>query len=70
MVSRSLAAVFLSLLVAQTAIAVPTSKKKAEKADTDNKGEKGKEGWKYVEVGARNTEVSLPLFFRLPRNES
>ena len=64
MVCRSLATLFLSLLVVQTTLAVPTGGKQSKNIEGGKKAEKagnGQAGLTYVEVGARNTEVGHAL---------
>lgn len=52
--SRTLASLFLAGLMAQTATAAPKGNTGANTKTETN-------GWTYVEVGARNTEVSPDL---------
>jgi hypothetical protein len=52
--SRTLASLLISLLVVQAVTAAPKGNKGAD-------GKIQKDGWTYVEVGARNTEVGCAL---------
>lgn len=56
--SRTLVSLFLAGLTVQTATAAP-------KGNTGGNTKTEKDGWTYVEVGARNTEVSPDLFHYL-----
>lgn len=52
---RTLVSLLLAGLTVQTATAAP-------KGNTDANAKTENDGWTYVEVGARNTEVSPDLF--------